>query len=411
MKAITALRKSLADEGKSQYQLAKEALDDEITKRKEILDNQIKYLEVRTEILKREMQSAELTKEQRAIKEKELADQQAALADMRGLAGASGAADQRRKDKMTADNLDARKAAEVELAQISLETEQDIERRIALRNKIIEAKWETELKTRLEALKALYDPTDAKDRADMERATKELQDAIAAAQAKELKDAAADERKDPQAEKVVDKRLDIETDILNNMSKQVTTLQQMAMLMKFIEALQMRKDRRALESARKLSEERRKLDDLEMRAALGDDKAAKALDAKMREVAVLEGIFQRNKGVAGVNQGGGQLFNIDTFFAMLGARLDQFVKEMLPLVIPLEFDKEKLIKDLTEALKGFNINDALGGIIPGGMNIGTNNRLVGANFGTINHVDNSNTTINLRTNNPEVARALARGKQ
>jgi hypothetical protein len=70
----------------------------------------------------------------------------------------------------------------------------------------------------------------------------------------------------------------------------------------------------------------------------------------------------------------------------------------------MEIDTEKLLKDLTEALKGFNINDALGGIIPGGMNIGTNNRLVGANFGTINHVDNSSTTVNIRTMDEATAR-------
>ena len=309
-------------------------------------------------------------------------------------------------------DMEARKQAELEIAEARLEVEEDTAERIRLKQQLIDAKRDKELADRLDNLRQNMDPT-----ANMEeriRLEKELTDAVNAAREKEKLDVVAQENEKAQKDQEdaldknkqqAEKRVDLENELLNNLGKQVTSLQQMAMLMQFIEVIQRRKDQAALRALRELSKEEQKLVRMRLRGG-GDDKAMAAIKAQEDLVAFMRGKVARNIGQAGAQGGDPRgIFNIQAFLARLNQAMTNFVDGLKanPLIIPAKFDKEMLVKSLKDAVKGFRIED-MAGMLGGG--IGINSHTVGANFGTINHNDNRVINVNVNRLTADVARPL-----
>lgn len=364
-------------------------LQEEFKKRQDIFKQLIKAREAEIATIQGDLNIARATPtaegaaEKIASLENQLEQAQAGLKAVRGssLSSFFNALNEGNKEneKRNEEVAKAREDAETKIMEMRLENEEDVQKRIELRQALAAKKRKEQLASDIKALEEKLDT--AEDKADLDRLKQEMEDISrlsGAAEAdkiveEETKD--KDKDKDKDMNKVVDKRLDLETDLLSTLGKQVTTLQQMAALMKFIEALQRRKDRRALEDIGKLAKAREKLARIDKMIGLDGEKGERAMLAKQRaldEFALLAGIVERGAAVAGAPK--------------VAMNPNAMVNE---LIISL--------RGLTDAIKDFRIGNMAKGIIPDGLNIGVGNRLVGANFGTINHTDNSTVNINART--------------
>ena len=366
-------------------------LQEELKKRQEIFQQLINARQAEIATIQGDLNIARAEGDAGKIAslETQLAQAQASLDAARRSKGSSflDFLDQTGKEnkKRNEEAVKAREDAEMTIMEMRLENEEDVQKRIELRQAIAAKKRKNQLEADIKDLEEKLNT--AEDKAELDRLKGELEEASRVAGAAEADKIVQEETKDKDKDmnKVVDKRLDLESELLSTLGKQVTTLQQMAALMQFIEALQRRKDRRALQDLREISKVREKIARADKMAALGGEKGEKGLAAGQRfreELALLMGIQQRNMGMAGVPQ--------------VVLNPNAMVNELIIA-----------IRDLTNAIKDFRIGDMAAGIIPNGLNIGAGNRLVGANFGTINHIDNSNKTINIKTDNPDLAKALA----
>lgn len=378
MKDLEEIRVELSQAGLTEQEKSLAALDSEISKRSKIVEDQKRYLEIQQRILENELQNSSLTEKQREAKEDALTRTKAEYKAMVKMSDELSEADAKRREEFIKEK---RAAGERAIDELQLETETDIQKRIEIRSKIIRENRQKELQKAKDDLKGFLGGE------DLRAAEARLDELSRLAEEKDIKAVVDEETKDKDKEvnKVVDKRLDLESELLSTLGKQVTTLQQMAALMQFIEALQRRKDRRALQDLRDIAKVKDKIARAEKMAALDGEKGAKGLNAMENlnaELALRMGMMQRNMGMAGVPQ--------------VVLNPNAMVNELIIA-----------IRDLTNVIKDFRIGDMAAGIIPGGLNIGAGNRLVGANFGTINHIDNSNKTVNIKTDNPEVAKALA----
>lgn len=414
------IQKEIDDLNRTAYERKREELRLQAKERKEQLKQTRETLLLEQEMLQQNLRSAEIEGKSTEAIQASIENNLANLEANRKLATKLGFGegkpfsfqfdeDDTRMESMVDQNQEllkmdqeAREKAELDLAETRLEVETDVQKRIGLRTQLIEAKRAKELKDKIEALRSNVNL--AKDRAELDRLEKATEEAIGAAKAEELRKMRDEETKDETKEQekaldrnqeIVNKRVDLENELLSNLGKQVTTLQEMAMLMKFIEVLQRRKDQEALRSIRQLSKERQKLVRMEA-AGDGSAKSQAAIKAQQDTVAFLAGVVGRNKGQAGAEGGDPRgIFNIEAFLRQLNLALDKFVGGLKqnPIEIPIKLDTSKIMEDLKKAFKGFNV-DGIAGTMVQGLNMKSN--LVGANFGTINHNDNSVTNINVK---------------
>jgi hypothetical protein len=291
-----------------------------------------------------------------------------------------------------------------------LEITKDLNRRIEIQRKLIRLEIEAEQEKELAELRdklAFQDRLKELPKAEEElRALNEQRIAIRQQEMIEQEK----EKAGQDAKRTVEKRVDLETSILDALGKQVTTLQQMAMLVQFLDALERRKDARALKSIRELNREQMKLDKMRIAAAADPGGvAARALQGQEGKVGALQGQVDRNKNLAGIGQGNpAGIFNIGAFFATLNAELQNFVNKLKenPVIIPAKFDIESLARDLTEAWKLAKIDGLFSNVPrlnPDG--IASNGGATGGN--SLVNNDNSTINVNVQRLPDEIARKLA----
>lgn len=298
---------------------------------------------------------------------------------------------------------------EADLIDLRLETETEVGKRIALLQKKESMNREKERREQIEQLSKLEN-AEAKIAEFKKLSLAAEQEALRKINEEEMEKANKEKDKtEPKVEKKIENRLTTEQNILDTLTKQVQTLAQAAQLMRFMEVLQKRKDTIALQNVRKLNRERRKLADLEAKAAgkgRGAEIAARAIQGQKELVALAEGRVFREKGIAGALLPD-KLFDVELFFANLRAKIADFRVELLqmaPLIIPAKFDFNFMIKDLTKRLLGFNIGGLFAGIIPQ-RNFGGGDPKANQGAAVV-HNDNRRIEINVENLNDKLAKAL-----
>lgn len=393
----------LQKEGLSDFEMSLSVLDEELQKRRDVIESQRTYLRLQEIIIENELKSTSLTEEQRKAKEASLAAVRKEAEEMQGIAESMAESDKKRREQMMEEQIQDSKKT---LDELQLETEKNVDERIRIRQRLAEARRKKELE---DAKKQLQGVFSGNELAEMEKSLDKASDAALA----QDKMAIAEEEKEKAgqaAKRTVEKRVDLETSILDTLGKQVTTLQQMAMLIQFIEALERRKDNNAMKSMRELNKERMKLRKMEEEAILKPGGvAAMGLDGQREKVGFLEGKVARDKDLAGVGMGNpAGIFNIGAFFATLNAELQNFVNKLKenPVIIPAKFDIESLARDLTEAWKQAKIDGLFSNIPRINPNGIAFNGGAAAGNSLVNN-DNSTINVNVQRLPEEIARKLA----
>lgn len=379
------LEKEFAKAGRNSHQQRMADLQEEIDKREQLIEKMIEVKQAQIDSIKTDIRVAVGEGRDTTSLDNQLKTAEGDLDAIFDLQNRNRQEGVKKSEEAIDELRKAREEANTKIMEMQLEVEEDVQRRIELRQRLARDKRERQLEQDLAALKDKMDPV--ANKAELEELENQMRDAARAVGQAEDEKIVKEETKDKDKDmnKVVDKRLDLETDLLSTLGKQVTTLQQMAALMQFIEALQRRKDRRALEDIGKLAKAREKLARIDKMIGLGGEKGERAMLAKQQaldEFALLGGIAERGAAMAGAPK--------------VVLNPNAMVNE---LIISL--------RDLTDAIKGFRIGNMAAGIIPAGLN--TDGPALAANFGggTVNNVDNSVKNINIRTNNPDLAKRMA----
>jgi TP901 family phage tail tape measure protein len=313
---------------------------------------------------------------------------------------------------------EARAKTQDVIDNMRLEVEEDINERIIIRERLAERARAASLKAALQELEDNVDeqlkPEElARLRRELEKAN---QDALTLEKQKIREEEMKEQNKD--MVKAAEKRTDLEFEIVGQLAKQVKSMQEMIELTKFLDFLEARKDRRSMIAVRELIRERRKLAQLEARAAGGDRIAQGALEGQRDIVNLMAGRVVRNKQQAGVGVGpAGNLFNLDAMIAGFNAALNKFVQDLEknpltiavvldlnnalenfldklqdnPIILPARFDMGMLKEDLTELFRRFNMD----GTVPKWPKIDPNLGASTNKGGTMTHNDNRRIIVNL----------------
>lgn len=408
---LLEIEKRLSDSQLNTFQKAIKAHTDEIATIQEKIEAQRMYLRGQETALLLELQRGKLTEERAKNAVKELQDTQDAIAENARMAVNAEATAAKEKAEIEKEFEDKRTQNREAILEKELEVTTDTQRRIELRREIINSKEERDRRNAIKELQDNYNLEDAAQRKLFEQEKARLDNAWEAAKQKDLQNMEDEENKKTAEDvnKMAEKRVDLEQEIVNNFAKQVTSLSQMAQLMIFIEKLQ----KRRIGLARKAMEDQIKADrafaEVQKKAALpgpAGDLARKALGGKKRRAEFAAGVANAAAAQAGI-QGGAVPMNQQAFFDQFMVGLNAMVDRLKanPITIPAVFAVDFMIKDLLKRMRDAKIKIAAELPLDPGAHGGKS--LVGVNMGTIINNDNSTVNINTRILSPEMVRQFS----